>query len=230
MSIVDQLERCQKCEAPVAVFATTCGACGTDLFEAKVSLFGELRDGGGMTEDAFEAAIETLRTGPAKVRDFPHGGERKQIADLRLADLARCHVWEFALDEEGEPGQDEETVKPRPDVDTLDPSAGLFVVAARFTAADGGGFAGYVTPGEPGAGVEAPTALTDTGDHVPFWLGMRKPNRAELDRAYRTLGREASDLFPLRVEALVPTKDGTLVHQIHGFGFFDKSLEIRVIV
>src|SRR5512132_118621 len=38
---------------------------------------------------------------------------RKQVTDLRPDDLAPYPIWEFALDEEGEEGQDEETVKPQ---------------------------------------------------------------------------------------------------------------------
>lgn len=50
---------------------------------------------------------------------------RKQVTDLRPDDLAPYPIWEFALDEEGEEGQDEETVKPRPDLDRADPAEGI---------------------------------------------------------------------------------------------------------
>jgi hypothetical protein len=37
---------------------------------------------------------------------------RKQVYDLTVADLEQHAVWEFALDEEGEEGQDEATIRP----------------------------------------------------------------------------------------------------------------------
>jgi hypothetical protein len=37
---------------------------------------------------------------------------RKQVYDLTLADFDAAPVWEFALDEEAVPGQDETTVRP----------------------------------------------------------------------------------------------------------------------
>src|SRR5262252_1978828 len=37
---------------------------------------------------------------------------RKQVFDLTVEDLDRYPVWEFALDEEGDEGQDEATVRP----------------------------------------------------------------------------------------------------------------------
>jgi hypothetical protein len=57
---------------------------------------------------------------------------RKQVTDLRPDDLAPYPIWEFALEEEGEEGQDEETVKPRPDLDRADPAEGIFIVGTEF--------------------------------------------------------------------------------------------------
>ena len=157
--------------------------------------------------------------------------ERKQVGDLTLGDLARCPVWEFALDEEGATEwSDEETLRPRPDIETPDPSDGLFVLAARFRARDGTEFAGYVTPDEAGARAEAPHVVNEEGQQVAFWHGMRKPSRAELDSAYQALGRDSAELFPLRVEAVVPTTRGSLVDEIVGFGYLDRSGETGLIV
>src|SRR5882724_9722481 len=39
---------------------------------------------------------------------------RKQVYELTLEDLVAFPAWEFALDEEGEPDQDEATVRPFP--------------------------------------------------------------------------------------------------------------------
>jgi len=62
---------------------------------------------------------------------------RRQVYDLTLEDLNEFPVWEFALDEEGEEGQDEATVRPYMNSGKLDPSDGMFVVRAIFTLADG---------------------------------------------------------------------------------------------
>jgi hypothetical protein len=62
---------------------------------------------------------------------------RKQVGDLTPSDLEQYPTWEFALDEGGEEGQDEETVRPRPEVEFADPGEGLFIVRAEFAAADG---------------------------------------------------------------------------------------------
>jgi hypothetical protein len=73
---------------------------------------------------------------------------RKQVTDLRPDDLATYPIWEFALDEEGEEGQNEETVRPRPDLDRADPAEGIFIVRTEFVAADGTRFDGYASPHE----------------------------------------------------------------------------------
>jgi hypothetical protein len=94
------------------------------------------------------------------------------VTDLTLADLERCPVWGFAIDEEGEPGQDEETLGPRPDLKRVDPAEGLFVVVARFEAGDGSAFAGFLSLGLEHSDVQ-PTIVTDAGEHVTFWFGIR---------------------------------------------------------
>ena len=56
---------------------------------------------------------------------------RKAVSELSTRDLEAHPVWEFALDEEGQEGKDETTVRPYLLPDELDPSAGMFVVRAR---------------------------------------------------------------------------------------------------
>jgi hypothetical protein len=46
----------------------------------------------------------------------PGGHIRKQSNELTAADWEYSKVWEFCLDEEGVEGQDESTVRPRPDI------------------------------------------------------------------------------------------------------------------
>lgn len=229
MSVGERLERCHECGSSVEVYVTICAACGANLFETKVKTFRELRDGGGMTPETFEVAVELLRKGPVESPEVAGGSERKASHRPHAGRPREVHVWEFALDEEGERNQDEETVKPRNDVDAVDPAKGLFVIAARFTAADGTELAGYVTPSNSGERAEAPTVVTEAGEQVSFWHGITKPNRVELEAAYRTLGRNAAELFPLRVEARVPTTAGALVDEIRGFGYYERWPEARAV-
>jgi len=88
---------------------------------------------------------------------------RKQVYDLTSADLATSPVWEFALDEEGEDGQDEATVRPYLLRRGLDLDAGMFVVRALFVLADGTIMTGYLTPpvqGDAGLGTLQPVIVT----------------------------------------------------------------------
>jgi hypothetical protein len=128
---------------------------------------------------------------------------RKQIADLTLADLERYPVWEYAIDEVGEPGQDEETVKPRPDLGQVDPADGNFVVRARFVARDGTEYHGLLAPHKSlygGLSGHQPAIVTPQG-HVRFWFGIVPPKSRAMREAYRRLGKTSATLFPLRYES-----------------------------
>ncbi|NMO14555.1 hypothetical protein HPC49_02245 [Pyxidicoccus fallax] len=130
---------------------------------------------------------------------------RKQVYELTPEDLERCPVWEFASDEEGVEGQDEATVRPRPDLSAPLPRHGLLVVKARFLAKDGSEFIGHCTPGpenEPGA---LQPAIACGPKQVGFWFGMAQPTRKELASHYKALGKKAEDLFPLKFEAVLRT-------------------------
>jgi hypothetical protein len=142
---------------------------------------------------------------------------RKQVYGLVPADLELFAIWELATDEEGEEGQDEATVRPRPDLDVADPSEGILVVRAELVAADGTRFDGYLSPHrEPHVGYVQPTIVMDEGQ-IGFWSGIRKPARDELDGRYRLLGKNASELFPLSYRALVPCGDAEVEGTLDGF-------------
>ena len=72
---------------------------------------------------------------------------RKQVYLLTSADLAAFAVWEFALDEEGEEGQDEANVRPSQAPLPLDASEAMYVVRAKFSLVDGTRHVGYLPPG-----------------------------------------------------------------------------------
>ena len=155
---------------------------------------------------------------------------RKQVADLRPDDLARFPIWEFALDEEGEEGQDEETVRPRPDLDRADPSEGMFVVRAEFVSADGTRFDGYVSPDEAAdVSFTQPTIVTADGQ-VRFWLGGVGPRPDELEAGYRTLGKTATELFPLRYRALVEHGGAALEGEIPAFMHYESMGSDTIVI
>jgi hypothetical protein len=61
-----------------------------------------------------------------------------------------------------------------------------------------------------------PTIVTDQGQ-VAFWLGAFPPKPGRLDRAYATVGKNASELFPLRYRAVVGHRGVPLEGELHGF-------------
>jgi hypothetical protein len=138
------------------------------------------------------------------------------VYELTAEDLDRTPVWEFALDEEGLPGQDETTVRPRPDLSTVDYRGGMFVVRTRFVAANATEFFGHANPDPFVGGIQHPHIVTTDG-HVGFWWGIREPSQEDLADAYRRLGTNADRLFPLRFEATVKLAGPPLQGTLHGF-------------
>ena len=155
---------------------------------------------------------------------------RKQVYDLTLDDLRAAPLWEFALDEEGEPGQDEETVKPRPEITCVDHREGLFVVATSFTAASGSKYHGFATAHETSdASYTQPTIVAGTG-HVAFWYGSVRGNRRETELqeemadAYRVLETSPDSFFPLAWKMDVSVLDAPGEGVLNGFGYL---LDVR---
>ena len=147
---------------------------------------------------------------------------RKQCYDLRPEDLEQYPIWELALDEEGEPGQDEATVKPRPDLTVADPGEGLLLARAELTARDGTRYDGYVYPShEQEWGFIQPTIVTD-GGQVNFWCGAFPPKPAALAAAYDLLGKTAEQLFPVKFRALAEYEGATLEGQVPAFMHYER--------
>jgi hypothetical protein len=145
---------------------------------------------------------------------------RKHVYELTPEDLDRYAVWEFALDEEGEEGQDETTVRPYEAHGPLDPGAGMFIVRARLVLADGTHVGGYLTPpvqGDSGLGTLQPAVVVD-GGQVSFWCGMIAPEPADVSASYARLGKSsASDIFPLRFASDVELVGGPVTGELPGF-------------
>lgn len=145
---------------------------------------------------------------------------RRQVYELTADDLRAHPAWEFCLDEEGEPDQDEATVRP-----IARGPLGFGVVAAAFRTADGREFAGYVTPAsDEDQATLQPTLVTD-GGQVAFWLGWVDRDRAAASRrdAYERLGTTAQRLFPISYRAAGGWSTVPLEGSIHGFGRLEKQ-------
>lgn len=158
---------------------------------------------------------------------------RKQVYDLTLDDLVQHPVWEFALDEEGNDGQDEATVRPYDAPDALDPSDGMFVVLAFFELADGSKMQGYVTPSSGDSfnlGTIQPIIVTEQGQ-VGFWCGMVSPSSEQLIQQYKRLDRDARQVFPLTFESQVPLVGGPVRGSLEGFMVLEdlKTRKVRIL-
>lgn len=145
---------------------------------------------------------------------------RKQVDQLTAQDFEASSVWEFALDEEGEEGQDEATVRPYALEGKLDPSEGMFIIRARLALADGTILQGYMTPpfqGDAELGTLQPVVLTNKGQ-VLFWFGSIDPGSVFIADLYSRMGKStATQVFPVRFESAVPLVGGPVRGEIPGF-------------
>ncbi len=144
---------------------------------------------------------------------------RKQVYELTLHDLSTFPVWEFRLDEEGEEGRDESTVRPYTATGPLDSTDRMFVVRAVFTLADGSRMRGYFTPpgrGDASLGTLQPIIVTDRGQ-VRFWCGTAAPGAKRLAHSYALLGKDAKHVFPVLFESEVELVGGLVRGSVPGF-------------
>jgi hypothetical protein len=157
------------------------------------------------------------------------------VYELTPEDLERFPIWEFALDEEGEEGQDEATVRPYAANGPLDPADGMFIVRASLTLADGTRLKGYLTPpvqGETGLSTFQPAVVVQDGQ-VSFWCGMVSPTLEHISKSYALLGKASSThVFPLRFESDVALVGGPIAGDVPGFVVLEdfRTMRTRVIV
>lgn len=151
--------------------------------------------------------------------ESPGARLRKQVYELTLNDLSVFPIWEFRLDDEGEEGRDESTVRPYTASGPLDPTDRMFVVRAIFTLADGSRMRGYFTPpgrGDAGVGTLQPIIVTD-GGQVRLWCGTAAPDSKRLARSYALLGKDATQIFPVQFESEVELVGGPVHGSVPGF-------------
>ena len=159
---------------------------------------------------------------------------RKQVYDLKPRDLDEYPGWEFALDEEGEAGQDEATVRPIMQGGPVDPANGMCIIKAEFALRDGTIFTGFLTPplpnmpsifrfeGDDGSSQTQPSIVTDNG-HVMFWYGLLKPNSEGIAENYKILGGKTStEVFPKRYRSVVNVATSPVQGEIRGFMYVEK--------
>jgi hypothetical protein len=157
---------------------------------------------------------------------------RKQVYNLTLADFDRFPVWEFALDEEGEEGQDEATVRPFQFIPPLKPSDGLFVILSDFILADGTRMQGYLTPPAQETNdvrMSQPIIMTEHGQ-VALWYGILKPSAETISENYRLLNKTSAQVFPVRFKSTVEMQGGSIEGMLDGFLYFrrDESHPLRI--
>ena len=141
----------------------------------------------------------------------------KQVYELTRLDLRQHPLWEFCLDEEGIPGQDEATVKSE-DSGVPSYSPGAYIVAADFVLADGSAAEGYIYPGEPhDFGCTQPNVILPDGQ-LNFWFGIVPTTNEKLDAIYRRLGKNSESVFPAHYETRVPINGKPMKGVVEGFG------------
>ena len=143
---------------------------------------------------------------------------RVQFDDFNINHFGISPIWEFAIDEEGEEGQDETTLKPRFDLSFPDPSEGLLIVECEFESNSGKEFRGICSPSfDDSLSSIQPYILTDN-KFVMFWFGIAQPDKETKDGIYRLLGETPESLFPIKFKSKLPNADGSKISgQIDGF-------------
>lgn len=150
---------------------------------------------------------------------------RKPVNELTPEDLQRFPVWEFALDEEGEQGQDETTVRPYQTGQILNPSDGTFIIRASFTLADGTKLPGCLSPpADRSASIGAiqPVILLADGPLV-LWCGIIAPSLQEIASEYSRLGKNAAEVFPMSFRSEVALIGDPVAGIVPGFLVWDDS-------
>lgn len=142
---------------------------------------------------------------------------RKQINSLVPLDLELHPVWEFALDEEGEPDQDETTVRPVAHAQPLHVTDFVGIARAEFVAADGIRFDGYVSPSSDDDLANLQPVIVLPERQILFWHGVFRPSSAAIQTWYQLLHSSASRLFPLHFSLAVPIAGAVSSGRIDGF-------------
>src|SRR5262245_55452745 len=121
---------------------------------------------------------------------------RKQCYELTAEDFERFPCWEYALDEEGRPGQDEATVRPA----TLErgiTASDVLLVLAVFTFVNGKVRLGTLTIGAGPDVSDMQPSLFLKGRLFSFYLGALPVTKAALKADTRLLAAISDKPFPV---------------------------------
>lgn len=143
---------------------------------------------------------------------------RVQFENFNKSHFDIAPIWEFAIDEEGEDGQDETTLKPRLDLSSPDPSEGSLIIECEFVSKSGKRFSGVCTPWFDNSLSNIQPYIVINGDWVTFWFGVAQPDINTKKKMYDLIGETSDSLFPVKFNSVLPMKDGIqLKGQIEGF-------------
>jgi len=122
---------------------------------------------------------------------------RKQVHELTPHDFDAFAQWVYASDEEGDPGQDECTVRPLMHGEAASPAEQV-IVQAVFFFPNGRVRFGMVTlnAGDDPSGHQ-PSLYTATG-LVNFYCGAMEPGPKEIGLFTKTLRSVAAEPYPVR--------------------------------
>jgi hypothetical protein len=157
----------------------------------------------------------------------------KQDYDLTAADLAQYPVWEYALDEETNEGQDSRTVRPYTMLVPLDPRQSRFIVRATFHLADGTKMTGYIKPiildeiglMKPLVPIDMHPIIVTERERVTFWYAASKPDRDEIEQNYVRLNKGPSEVFPIKFAADIEVVDSITEGSLEGFLYCDEGVK-----
>jgi hypothetical protein len=155
---------------------------------------------------------------------------RKQCSDLTAQDFERFPIWEYAIDEEGRPGQDEATVRPSLVRRGTDLAAGDFLVLGVFSFPNGRARLGVLTVGGGSDVAATQPSLFRTDRLLNFYLGALLPPKAALKRDARFLVTVCDKPFPIHYGSVLRDRSGSFLIEgvLEGFykyGGFDKPVK-----
>jgi hypothetical protein len=145
----------------------------------------------------------------------------KRISDLTIADLAESPVWRY-----------EEGTGPRAMVSATDRAAlsrgddEVYLAATDFELFDGSRYPGYCFPVDDSGIDYLQPALFGPSGHVNFWT-EDPADPDDLVGRWRTIGKEAGQVFPVAFRCRVPVDHRTISGWIAGV---ESSRELTVAI
>jgi hypothetical protein len=162
----------------------------------------------------------------------PESALRRQVYLLTAQELTDHPIWEFCLDEEDIPGQDEATVKPSEDSEVPGYSPGAYIIGADAVFADGTSALGYLYSGEPGDwGCIQPNVVTQ-GGQVNFWLGALRfigDVEKRIADQLRVLGRGPGQIFPVTFKSRAKINNELQTVVVTGFMASESDGSLKIL-